>query len=94
MKPPGKGSGRTRFAVGLAVAAIGLAHSVVPELFDPINQLAFPAGTRLHTYINGGAETAIGLTLMAPRTRPAFVVLYVGYPVYLLANLIRANLLG
>ena len=83
-----------RRLLALTVIGIGLAHFAVPALFDPINELAFPFETRLHTYINGGVETAIGLTFLSPRTRPSFVVLYVGYVSYLIWNLIETRLLG
>ena len=48
---------------GLAVAGVGLAHFVSPQLFDSITRQAFPRDTRQHIYINGGIETAIGLGL-------------------------------
>ena len=46
-----------RRLLALTAIGIGLAHFAVPALFDPINELAFPLETRLHTYINGGVQT-------------------------------------
>ena len=85
---------RRRLIAALTVTGVGLAHFAVPAFFDPINELAFPVGTRLYTYVNGGVETAIGLTFLSPRTRPSFVVLYVGYVSYLIWNLLDTVLLG
>jgi uncharacterized membrane protein len=78
-----------RLLAGLVVTGTGLAHFVMPERFDPINERMFPRRPRRYTYINGGIETAIGLTLLSPTPRRQFWVLYVGYPCYLLGNLVR-----
>ena len=85
---------RWRFIAALSVIGVGLAHFAVPAFFDPINELAFPVGTRLHTYVNGAVETAIGLTFLSLRTRPSFVLLYVGYVSYLVWNLLQTRWLG
>ena len=83
---------RHRLLTGLAIAGIGLAHFAFAAYFDRINEMAFPAQPRRYTYINGGIETAMGLTLMSPAPRSAFRALSVGYVCYLLGNLIPARL--
>ncbi len=80
-----------RRLVGLVVTGTGLAHFAFPKTFDPINQLAFPERPRRYTYINGGIETVIGLTMMTPATRGAFKLIGFGYACYLIGNLIRAR---
>jgi uncharacterized membrane protein len=80
-----------RGLVGLLVTGIGLAHFVFPKAFDPINQLAFPERPRRYTYINGGIETVLGLTMMAPATRGAYKVIGFGYACHMLGNLVRAR---
>jgi uncharacterized membrane protein len=82
---------RRRLVGGLVVTGIGLAHFVFPARFDPINQMAFPERPRQYTYINGGIETVIGLTMLNPATRSAFKVIGFGYACYLLGNLVRAR---
>lgn len=77
--------------VGFAVAAGGLAHFVWPRRFEPVNTvLGFTQHTRLHVYLNGAIETALGLTLISPRTRKLNIALSIGYPVYLAINAFRA----
>jgi uncharacterized membrane protein len=71
---------------GLAMAAIGVAHLVRPQLFESISAPAFPENTRQHIYINGGIETALGLGIAAPKTRKAALVGLVGYVAYLGVN--------
>ncbi len=83
---------RRRRFTGLAIAGIGLAHFAFPASFDPINEMAFPARPRRYTYINGGIETAMGLTLLRPAPRSVSKALSVGYVCYLLGNLVRARL--
>ena len=74
---------------GLAVAGVGVAHFVKPELFDDITAQAFPRDTRKHLYIDGGIETAIGLGLAAQKTRKLAVVGLLGYGAYLAGNVVR-----
>lgn len=69
-----------------------MAHFAFPACFDPINEMAFPARARRYTYINGGIETAMGLTLMSPVPRSVFKAFSVGYVCYLLGNLVWARL--
>jgi uncharacterized membrane protein len=68
---------------GLTMAAIGIAHLVKPEIFEPISASAFPENTRQHVYINGGIETALGLGFALPKTRKAALVGLIGYVGYL-----------
>ena len=73
---PAQDSGGSRLAtvVGLAVAGVGVAHFVRPELFENVTRQAFPRDTRTHVYVDGGIETAIGLSLASPKTRKLAVV--------------------
>ena len=70
---PEQRSGGSRVAklAGLALAGLGVAHFVNPELFDGLTGQAFPRDTRKHVYIDGGIETAIGLGLISRKTRQA-----------------------
>lgn len=68
-------------ATGLSLRAPGaLRVGVCPGL---------PENTLQHTYINGGIETAIGLALVAPKTRKLAVAGLVAYGAYLGANIAR-----
>lgn len=78
-------------AAGVALSAVGLAHFARPEAFETITAAAFPANTRRHTYINGGIETALGVGLVAPKTRKFALAGVVGYLAYLAASAVRAR---
>lgn len=80
--------------LGLAVAAIGLAHFAFPAPFDFVNRLGSPKRTRLFTYVNGGIETTIGVTLAVNRTRKIAPVIGCMYACYLAANVIRVRVSG
>ena len=81
-------SARIRGA-GVALAAIGLSHFARPQAYESITKAAFPDNIRRHTYIDGGIETAIGVGLMAPRTRKLALAGLLGYGAYLVSNIIR-----
>lgn len=74
---------------GLLIAATGLAHFAKPAAFQSITESAFPTNVRRHTYINGGIETALGLGLVAPKTRKLAVAGLLGYAAYLGASIAR-----
>lgn len=74
---------------GLAMAAIGVAHLVRPQLFESISAPVFPENTRQHIYVNGGIETALGLGIAVPKTRKAALAGLVGYVAYLGVNAAR-----
>ncbi|WP_167106952.1 hypothetical protein [Mycobacterium sp. DL592] len=74
---------------GVAVAATGLSHFVRPALYESVTAQAFPNNTVAHTYIDGGIETAIGLALVAPKTRKLAVAGLLAYGAYLGANIAR-----
>ena len=74
---------------GVAVAATGLSHFVRPALYESVTAQAFPNNTLQHTYIDGGIETAIGLALVAPKTRKLAVAGLLAYGAYLGANIAR-----
>lgn len=74
---------------GLAVAATGISHFVRPALYESVTAQAFPNNTLQHTYIDGGIETAIGLALVAPKTRKFAVAGLLAYGAYLGANIAR-----
>ncbi len=84
-----KANSRGAQVAGLVVAGTGLAHFVRPELFEPITVAAFPKDTRKHIFINGSIETAIGLSLIAPKTRKLALAGTVGYLAYLAGNAVR-----
>jgi uncharacterized membrane protein len=75
--------------LGLAVAGTGVAHFVRPELFEGITKSAFPQDTDRHLKTNGAIETAIGLGLVAPKTRRLAVLGTLGYVGYLAVNVAR-----
>ncbi|HZQ31807.1 MAG TPA: hypothetical protein VFB19_08740 [Mycobacterium sp.] len=75
--------------IGLGMAGIGLAHFVKPEAFEEITATAFPENTQQHLYMDGAAETALGLALAIPQTRRLAVIGLIGYGGYLAANVIK-----
>ena len=74
---------------GAAMAVTGLSHFVRPQLYESLTASAFPANTLQHTYIDGGIETAIGLGLIAPKTRKFAVAGLLAYGAYLGLNVAR-----
>ncbi|MCV7177166.1 hypothetical protein [Mycolicibacterium sphagni] len=74
---------------GVVVAVTGLSHFVRPELFESATKSAFPENTRQHTYIDGGIETAIGLALVAPKSRKFALAGLLAYGAYLGVNVAR-----
>ena len=80
---------RLATVAGLAVAGLGVAHFVRPELFDDITGQAFPHDTRTHVYIDGGIETALGLGLSSRKTRKLAIIGLLGHGVYLAGNVVR-----
>jgi uncharacterized membrane protein len=74
---------------GLAVAGVGVAHFTHPQLFDDVTKQAFPRDTRRHVYIDGAAETALGLGLSARKTRRLAIFGLIGYGAYLAGNVVR-----
>lgn len=75
--------------VGVAFAAIGLAHFVNPAAFDALTRSAFPTNTQQHVYADGVIETALGVGLIVPRTRRLAVAGLLAYSAYLAANVAR-----
>lgn len=82
---------RGRSYRAMAVIAVGLAHFVVPAVFDPINRLGFPERPRTFTYINGAIETLIGVLIAVPRFRRTLTVLSIGYGIHLTSNIVRTQ---
>jgi uncharacterized membrane protein len=74
---------------GLGMAGIGLAHFVKPDAFESITAQAFPENTQQHLYLNGAAETVLGLALAMPKTRKLALVGLLGYGGYLAANVLK-----
>lgn len=83
-----RGSRLARVAA-LAVAVTGLTHLIKPQAWEPLTKPAFPNDTRRHVYTNGGIETALGLGLLARRTRKAALGGALAYVAYLGANAVR-----
>ena len=75
--------------VGLGIAGVGLAHFVKPEAFEDITAMAFPDNTEQHLYMDGAAETVLGLALAVPKTRKLGVIGLLGYGGYLAANVLK-----
>lgn len=82
-------TGRLPQVAGLALAATGLSHFVRPELFESLTTTAFPDNTLQHTYVNGGIETAIGVAMVAPKTRKLALAGLAGYGAYLAVSAVR-----
>ncbi|MGE2832969.1 hypothetical protein [Mycobacterium sp. SMC-4] len=74
---------------GLALAATGLSHFVVPQAYEEFTKPAFPNDTRKYVYIDGAIETAVGLGIAAPKTRKIALVGLAGYLLYLGGNVVR-----
>ena len=74
---------------GLGMAGIGLAHFVKPDAFESITAQTFPENTQQHIYLDGAAETVLGLALAMPKTRKLAVVGLLGYGGYLAANVLK-----
>jgi uncharacterized membrane protein len=74
---------------GLAIAGTGLAHLVKPDAFEQVTAVAFPENTQQHTYIDGAAETVLGLALALRKTRRLAVIGLLGYGGYLAANVLK-----
>lgn len=83
---------RTRRALGLLGALIGVAHFVIPRIFDPFNRLGFPNHARTFTYVNGAIETALGVLLLSTHTRRPTAVLSACYITYLTISIFRTQL--
>lgn len=74
---------------GLLLAVTGLAHFAKPAAFQAITERAFPDDVRRHTYIDGGIETALGLGLVAGKTRKFAIAGLLAYGAYLGASVAR-----
>ena len=74
---------------GLGLAGIGLAHFAKPDAFESITAQAFPENTQRHLYLDGAAETVLGLALVARKTRRLAVIGLLGYGGYLAANVFK-----
>ena len=71
------------------MAGIGLTHFAKPDAFESITAQAFPENTQQHLYLDGAAETVLGLALAMPKTRKLAVVGLLGYGGYLAANTLK-----
>ena len=74
---------------GLGMAGVGLAHFVKPDAFESITAQAFPENTQQHLYMDGAAETVLGLALAMPEDRRLAVIGLLGYGGYLAANVLK-----
>ena len=84
-----KENSRAATVAGLVLAAAGLSHYVAPQIYEGMTKAAFPDNTRLHVYVDGGIETAVGLGLAARKTRKFAVLGLLGYLLYLGGNVVR-----
>jgi uncharacterized membrane protein len=80
--------GREQY-IAVIVTAIGVAHFLVPRIFDPINRPGFAEHARLFTYINGAIETTIGVMMANPRTRQQLTIVSSCYAIHLTSNIVR-----
>ena len=80
--------GRER-CVAVIVTVIGVAHFLVPRIFDPVNRLGFAEHARMFTYINGAIETTIGVLMASPRTRRQLTIVSACYVIHLTSNIVR-----
>jgi len=85
-------SARIPQALGLLGGLIGVAHFLVPRIFDPFNRLGFPNHARTFTYINGAIETTLGALLLRPQTRRPVAVLSGCYITYLTISILHTQL--
>ncbi|OBI52695.1 DoxX-like family protein [Mycobacterium sp. E796] len=85
-------SARTRRALGLLAGLIGVAHFLVPRIFDPFNRLGFPNHARAFTYVNGAIETALGVLMLRSHSRRPTAVLSACYITYLTISIVRTQL--
>ncbi|OCB35580.1 hypothetical protein A5676_23610 [Mycobacterium malmoense] len=85
------GRGREQ-RVAVVVIVIGVAHFLVPRIFDPINRLGFAEHARMFTYINGAIETTIGVMMANPRTKRLSAVVSACYVIHLTSNVVRSQL--
>ncbi len=85
-------SARTRRALGLLGGLIGVAHFLVPRIFDPFNRLGFPDHARTFTYVNGAIETALGVLMLRAHTRRPTAVLSACYITYLTISILGTQL--
>ena len=87
---PTRGSERGRErCVAVIVTVIGVAHFLVPRIFDPVNRLGFAEHARMFTYINGAIETTIGVMMANPRTRRQSIIVSACYAIHLTSNIVR-----
>lgn len=84
-----KENSRAATVTGLALAGAGLAHFVVPQVFEGITKPIFPTDTRQHVFIDGTIETVVGLGLAAQKTRKLALVGLAGYGLYLAGSAVR-----
>lgn len=75
----------------MALAATGLSHFVKPQMYEKLTALAFPNNTRRHVYVDGVIETAIGVGLVAPKTRKFAYAGIAGYLGYLIFGAVRSR---
>ncbi|MGA9869776.1 MAG: hypothetical protein WBQ44_01325 [Rhodococcus sp. (in: high G+C Gram-positive bacteria)] len=76
-------------ALGIGLAATGVAHFVVPEAFEGITKLPFPKDTREWINRNGATELAVGSAIAYPKTRKLGLIglgAYVGWLGYNIAR--------
>lgn len=74
---------------GLTLAGVGVAHFAKPDAFESATAMAFPENTQQHLYMDGAAETLLGLGLAVPKTRKLAVIGLLGYGGYLAANVLK-----
>ena len=84
-----KDNSRAASIAGLALAATGLSHFVVPQVYEGVTKSAFPTNTRQYVYIDGAIETAIGLGFAVQKTRKLAVAGLIAYGAYMGVNVVR-----
>lgn len=74
---------------GLGLLGVGLAHFAKPDAFESVTATAFPQNTEQHIYLDGAAETFLGLGLLVPSARKLAAIGLLGYGGYVAANVLK-----
>lgn len=77
--------------LGFLIAASGVSHFVVPDLYEGITKQVFPENTSDWIQRDGACETAIGAAMMLKPTRKLGVLGLLGYAGWLGYNAAKVN---
>jgi uncharacterized membrane protein len=77
--------------LGFLIAASGVSHFVVPDVYEGITKSVFPENTSDWVMRDGACETAIGAAMMLRPTRKLGVLGLLGYVGWLGYNAAKVN---